>query len=317
MNNIYENKLKKEYKGGRYLFFASSTEKELEKKLILEKNILKNYKQPLIEIETKQKQTNESIITIEKNIQNLSKQIIEVNDILELFKFYNKYIINKKIEKVFEEELNKANEEKAKIQDEKEVFILFDELTIINKAKDKAQVLYQKAITDNVEEDILLKEKQFNILTKQYNLLNKKYLLVLGQKQELKQKEKQKHEIEQVHEHDTLIKILTQIKENVITKKIKYKKKLVELINNNKKIEKIFQEIKENKELHHLKRMLNDKQKMYNNINNEIASEQKKCKELNEKYSKLEIIYKDVNDKYLEQENIVNEILNKIKNTYF
>jgi len=334
MNNIYENKFKKykskylklkEYndEGGRYIFYPSEAEKYLRTELILEKKKLSNIEIEIKEIKNNLNKISDLKAPIDKNLQKLSKQLVEQQNILEILKLNKEYNINKKIEKVFEQELNKAKEEKAKIQYEKQVFILFEELTVINKAKNKAQVLYQKAISDNIEEEILVREKQFNILTKQYNLINKNYLLALSQKQlqEQKQKyeieQKQKQEIEQIYEHEILIRILTQINENVKAKKIKYEKKLDEQINKNEKIEKIFEEIKENEELHDLNRMLNDQEKNYNIINNEIVSEQQKMITLDQEYAQSEIEYVKLKDKYSIQENKIYDITNKIKNTYF
>jgi hypothetical protein len=329
MNNIYENKLKKykskylklknEYssEGGRYLFFPSEREKNLKIQLINEKEILEQCRVPIIELQNKLDIKNVSIDIINKKIKELNIDKKEKENILNIIELKKEYIISIKMNTTFKEEIEKAIKKNEHMKEEKKIFILFEEKTVIKKAINDIDMLKDKANENKNYEDALIRTEQIKILKNKITDIEQQYNVAIGNKQ-LSENEK-KQEIEKIHEQKVLITILSLLKDHnkkkINIKKNNYETQLREL-NENNKIETILQEILKNTDIFVLQTYYDQYNKLLQNTINNITLENNNLKTLNDEYNQLYNNYEKENLKYLEQKNIVDSIIRDI-NTWF
>jgi hypothetical protein len=329
MNNIYENKLKKykskylklknEYnsEGGRYLFFPSEREKNLEIQLIYEKEILEQCRAPIIELQNQLDIKNVSIDTTKKKIKELNIDKKEKENILNIIELKKEYIISIKMNTTFKEEIKKAIKKNENMKEEKKIFILFEEKTVIKKAINDIEMLKDKANENQNYENALIRTEQIKILKSKITDIEQQYNVAIGNKQ-LSENEK-KQEIEKIHEQKVLITILSLLKDHnkkkINIKKNNYETQLREL-NENNKIETILQEILKNTDIYVLQTYYDQYNKLLQNTINNITSENNNLKTLKDEYNQLYNNYEKENLKYLEQKNIVDRIIRDI-NTWF
>jgi len=203
------------------------------------------------------------------------------------------------------------------MKEEKKIFILFEEKTVIQKAIEENENMKKIDNKSNQYENALIKTEQIKILKNKLTDIVQQYDSAIGNKQ-LSDNEK-KQEIEKIHEQKVLITILSLLKDHnkkkINIKKNNYETQLREL-NENNKIETILQEILKNTDIYVLQTYYDQYNKLLQNTINNITSENNNLKTLKDEYNQLYNNYEREKSKYLEQKNIVDGIIRDI-NTWF